>query len=61
MSKDEHAKKYEEALKKMRALVVGDCLDGRFEALESKELPMALLPVANVPHIRYTIEFLLMN
>ena len=33
MSK-EHAKKYEDAVKRFKALVTADCLDGRFDALE---------------------------
>lgn len=58
---NEHAKTYEQAIKKLKALVVADCLDGRFEVLEHDYLPQSLFPVANVPHIRYIIEFLLMN
>ena len=60
MSK-ERAKKYEQAILRMKALVVADQLHGRFEALENNNAPQCLFKIANVTHIRYTIEFLMLN
>ena len=41
--------------------MVADCLDGRFDVLQHGDKPQSMFPIVNVPHIRYTIEFLLMN
>ena len=56
-----HAETYEDAIERIKALVVADCLENHFEPLENSDCPQALFPVANVPSLHYVIEMLVMS
>jgi len=59
--KSEHAKTFEDYQRKLKALIVTDCIKNTLEPLLGFQSSISLLPISNVNHLHYNIEFLLMN
>lgn len=59
--KSEHAKTFEDYHRKLKGLIVTDCIKNSLEPLLGFQTSISLLPISNVYHLHYNIEFLLMN
>ena len=57
----EPAKNYEEAVKKLQALIVADSFDNNFGPILNPKVPQCMLEVAGVPNLHYIIEYLILN
>ena len=57
----ERAKTYEEALARLKAVIIADTFENHLGPLVHQRSPQCLLSVAGVPNLHYIIEFLVMN
>ena len=58
---NEAATNYEEALKKLKALVIADSFDNQFGPMIDPTKPQCMLDIAGVPNLHYVLEYLISN